>query len=148
MTLYFDTSALVKLFSKEQGSEYIQKQVLNAENEIWVLELANIELICAIYRKYRNREIPDFNLEPILSAIDRQFQSLNSIALASDIVNESHALMTQFGKNHGLRTLDALQIAGFSLFAEPHWKFVSADKNQLDVVEQLHYEIISVKNYV
>jgi hypothetical protein len=83
-------------------------------------------------------------LEPILSAIDRQIQSLNIIPLVSDIVNESCLLMAQFGKKHGLRTLDALQIAGFSLFAEPQWKFVSADRNQLDVVEQLDYEIISV----
>lgn len=144
MTLYFDTSALVKLFSKEQGSEYVQQQVLRSENDIWVLELANIELICAIYRKYRNREISESKLEPILSAIDRQIQSLNIIPLASDIVNESCLLMKQFGKNYGLRTLYALHIAGFSLFAEQHWKFVSADRNQLEVVERLNYEVISV----
>ena len=34
MTLYFDTSELVKLFSKEQGSEYVQQQVLRSENDI------------------------------------------------------------------------------------------------------------------
>ena len=109
-----------------------------------MLELANIELICAIYRKYRNREISESKLEPILSAIDIQIQSLNIIPLASDIVSESCLLMKQFGKNYGLRTLDALHIAGFSLFAEQHWKFVSADRNQLEVVEQLNYEVISV----
>jgi uncharacterized protein len=144
MTLYFDTSALVKLFSRETGSASIQEMVLNPENEIWVLELANIELTCAVYRKLRNGEILKSNLEAILAAIDLQFQSMRTINLASDILTESRHLMAQFGAKYGLRTLDALHVAGFTLFAEPDWKFVSADKNQLNVVKQLQHHTITV----
>ena len=142
--LYFDTSALVKLFSDEQGSKLVRRLISNPSNAIWVLELALIEMICTVYRKHRNNEVHEDSLETILTAIEQQFRSFRVIPLASDVVAESKELMKQFGSKFGLRTLDALHIAGFSLFAEPEWTFVSSDKNQLHVVEQLDYPIISV----
>jgi predicted nucleic acid-binding protein len=144
MTLYFDTSALVKLFSDEQGSKLVRRLISNPSNAIWVLELALIEMICTVYRKHRNNEIHEDSLETILTAIEQQFRSFRVIPLASDVFAESKELMKQFGSKFGLRTLDALHIAGFSLFAEPEWTFVSSDKNQLHVVEQLDYQIVSV----
>lgn len=142
--LYFDTSALVKLFSDEQGSKLVRRLISNPSNAIWVLELALIEMICTVYRKHRNNEVHEDSLETILTAIEQQFRSFRVIPLASDVVAESKELMKQFGSKFGLRTLHALHIAGFSLFAEPEWTFVSSDKNQLHVVEQLDYPIISV----
>jgi predicted nucleic acid-binding protein len=56
MNLFFDTSALVKLFSNEEGSEAVKKLVTNPSNTINVLDLALIELHSAIHRKYRNNE--------------------------------------------------------------------------------------------
>lgn len=142
--LYFDTSALVKLFSDEQRSKLVRRLISNPSNAIWVLELALIEMICTVYRKHRNNEVHEDSLETILTAIEQQFRSFRVIPLASDVVAELKELMKQFGSKFGLRTLDALHIAGFSLFAEPEWTFVSSDKNQLHVVEQLDYPIISV----
>src|SRR5690606_14052677 len=144
MMLYFDTSALVKLFSDEQGSKLVRRLISNPSNAIWVLELALIEMICTVYRKHRNNEVHEDSLETILTAIEQQFRSFRVIPLASDVVAESKELMKQFGSKFGLRTLDALHIAGFSLFAEPEWTFVSSDNNQLHVVEQLDYQIVSV----
>jgi len=144
MTLYFDTSALVKLFSDEQGSKLVRQIISNPFNEIWVLELALIEILSAVYRKRRNDEIPEGKLEAILIAIEQQFRSFRIVPLASDILEETKVLMKQFGGEFGLRTLDALHIAGFILFAEPRWKFVSSDKNQIDVVAALNYQTIAV----
>src|SRR5690606_39458060 len=98
-----------------------------------LLELALIEMICTVYRKHRNNEVHEDSLETILTAIEQQFRSFRVIPLASDVVAESKELMKQFGSKFGLRTLDALHIAGFSLFAEPEWTFVSSDKNQLQI---------------
>jgi len=44
MNLFFDTSALVKLFSNEQGSETVKELVTNPANPIYALDLAVIEL--------------------------------------------------------------------------------------------------------
>jgi uncharacterized protein len=76
MSHYLDTSALVKLFSTEPGSEKIKELVNNPENEIWVLELALIELLSAVFRKYRNNEIDERKLSQIQKAIESQIDML------------------------------------------------------------------------
>jgi predicted nucleic acid-binding protein len=65
MIYYFDNSALVWLFNNEQGSTHVQEIVNNSANDIWVLELAMIELMRAVYRKYRNNEIREADLDKI-----------------------------------------------------------------------------------
>ena len=47
MNLFFDTSALVKLFRKEEGSEVVTKLITAQENEVWILELVRIEFFSA-----------------------------------------------------------------------------------------------------
>jgi len=137
MNLYFDTSALVKLFSKEDGSEKV-KEIINNENyKIWVLDLAQLELFSAIYRKFRNNVLAEDSLKPLQEAIRQQFVFFNVMPMASDVVEEARTLIDQFGKVHGLRTLDALHIAGFMLISESDWAFVSSDKNQVSVIELL-----------
>ncbi len=144
MIYYFDTSALVKLFSIEAGSKQVKEIVNNGANEIWVLELALIELTSAVYRKFRNNEIREADLEKIQDAIKNQFNSFSIVPLAVDIVNETLELIERFGKDYGLRTLDAMHIAGWTLVARDDWHFVTSDKNQLTVMELMHFKTISI----
>ncbi len=144
MICFFDTSALVKLFSLEDGSEKVKGIILDPNNEIWVLELAMVELISAVFRKYRNDEIKESHLEKIQLAIERQFEMFNIVPMAGDLMNETKALIKQFGKAHGLRTLDALHIAGWLTVAEHDWRFVSSDRNQIKVIGKLNYETLEI----
>ena len=144
MILYFETSALVKLFSRETGSEQVKALISDTSNQVWVLELALVELICAVYRKFRNHEFSEEVLEPVQEKIKKQFELFNVIPLDSDIIEESQLLIEQFGKVSGLRTLDALHIAGFRIMAGSPWHFVSADKNQLQGVKLLNCQTISI----
>ena len=142
--LFFDTSALVKLFSNEEGSETVKQLVTNPSNDIFVLELALIELQSAIYRKFRNNEIPEENLEKIQHAVENQFDYFITVPMGSDIMQEALYLIKNFGKIYGLRTLDALHVAGWRIMSEPGWTFVSSDKNQINVVGLLNYKTITV----
>lgn len=36
MNCFFDTSALAKLFQKEEGSDFVEKLINAPENEIWI----------------------------------------------------------------------------------------------------------------
>ncbi len=144
MILFFDTSALVKLFSNEAGSDTVKKLVSDPNNEVWVLELALVEILCAIYRKARNKEIQQENLSAIHQALEQQFDFFTVIPMASDVVRESDILMRTYGLNFGLRALDALHIAGFNIVADKDWTFISADKNQLSIARKLNYEVIGV----
>lgn len=144
MTLFFDTSALVKMFSIEDGSEIVKKLITNPSNSFNVLDLALLELHSAVYRKYRNKTIPEENLEKIQNAIEEQMTYFNIFPIGSDIMGEALELIKKYGKDYGLRTLDALHVAGWKIIAEPDWIFVSSDNNQLNVVSQMNYKTIVV----
>ena len=57
MNLFFDTSALVKFFHEEDGTDRVTMWITSPDNEIWVSEIAHLEFISVVYRRFRNGEI-------------------------------------------------------------------------------------------
>lgn len=143
MTYFFDTSALVKIFSRESGSEKIQKIVTNEDSLCWISDLAFVELYSALCRKLRNIEINNKQFEVAVKGIREQLDNFKIYPLAHPVVEESLRLLQDYGKNYGLRTLDALHIASWILCSEDDWIFVSADEIQLKVVKKLKGNIIN-----
>lgn len=45
MILFFDTSALVKVFHEEKGSEVVTSLIKAKDNEVWISELGRIEFL-------------------------------------------------------------------------------------------------------
>ena len=56
MKYYFDTTALVKIYHREIGSDQVIG-IYNGEDNITISELGAIEFISTIHRKHREREI-------------------------------------------------------------------------------------------
>lgn len=56
MNYYIDTSSLMKLYHKEDGTQNIIN-LYNSDSNIIISELAKIEFISTIHRKYREEEI-------------------------------------------------------------------------------------------
>lgn len=50
MILFFDTSALVKFFHNEEGTEVVTELINSQENEIWISELVRLEFVSALHR--------------------------------------------------------------------------------------------------
>ena len=65
MILFFDTSALVKFFHEEKGSEVVTRLILSEDNEIWISVLARIEFLSALYRRLQNMTSEDVTPKPI-----------------------------------------------------------------------------------
>ena len=145
MNCYFDTSALAKLFlENEDGSETVTKLVNNSANIVWVLELARIEFHSAVYRRYRTGELNDAMLQIVLGGFDEQFRMFRIEPMTSVLVNEANALLQRYGKKEGPRTLDALQLGGFSLIAEKDdWCFVCADYALCRIADLAGYVVIN-----
>lgn len=137
MNYFFDSSALVKLFSEEEGSEEVKAMVDKWDNKIWISDLLRVELHSALCRKFRNNEFTEKELNIVQNAIDDQLNFFNEIYMAGDIVREASLLISNFGKKFGLRTLDALHIACWNLHSEDNWLFVTSDEIQRKVVSDL-----------
>jgi len=127
MNIFFDTSALVKFFHEEEGTASVTELIANPENKTYVSDLARIEFISALHRRYRRKEIGDEALEEALQAFDEEYSSFYVEPMSHMIVQEAEELQLHYGKNHGLRTLDAIQLATFLLLRDKDWLFVSSD---------------------
>jgi uncharacterized protein with PIN domain len=77
MKLYFDTSALVKFFHEERGSSEVTAWVEDPQNEIWLMALARLEFSCVLFRRFRNNEIDELNLNRALSAFEKQLAAFD-----------------------------------------------------------------------
>ena len=144
MHFFFDTSALVKLFSDEQGSSIVRDRVDNTENTIWVSDLVRVEIHSAILRKFRNNDINSVELDSILKGIDEQLRFFQEIYMAGDIVAEASMLVQTFGKVYGLRTLDAIHLACWQLHADKTCRFVTSDRVQAEVVKEMEGKVVLV----
>ncbi len=144
MNLFFDTSALVKFFHEEEGTERVTNLILDRNNQIWILELAKLEFKSSVFRRFRNRELTEEQLEQALTSFDNQLADFNVEPLARAVLDEADSLLKEYGKIHGLRTLDALHLGAFRLISEEHdWFFVASDNNLCDVTEAMGFEIIN-----
>ena len=133
MNLFFDTSALVKLFHEEQWSRRVTQLITSRENQIWVSDLVRVEFVSALSRRFRNNEIDDARLDQALSGFEQQLVAFKVEPLGHSSIREAEALLKQYGKVYGLRTLDALHLGVFSLISDKDWFFVAADQKLCEV---------------
>ncbi len=129
MNLFFDSSALVKLFHEEDGTAQVTEWVEDPANVIWILDLARLEFASALHRRFRNHEIEEQGLSAALMAFSEQVTSFNVEPMRQSVVDEAEELLNQHGKVMGLRTLDALHLGAFLLISEEDWWFVAADQD-------------------
>jgi predicted nucleic acid-binding protein len=143
MNVFFDTSALVKFFNVEQGTERVTELILNRRNRIFISELARLEIYSALYRKFRNHQIDNVQLNEAISGFNDQLVQFNLESMNQLILDEAGVMLQNFGKNYGLRTLDAIHLATFSLIAEKSWVFVCSDDILGKVVKELGFKLIN-----
>lgn len=128
MNFFFDTSALVKFFHVEDGTDVVTQLIEGTASGIFVSDLARLEFISALYRRYRNNTIDEVRLRSAITNFEKQLLSFSVEPLNQLVIDESGLLLKKYGKLYGLRTLDALHLGTFNLISEYGWCFVTADR--------------------
>lgn len=70
MNLFFDTSALVKYFHPEAGTEQVTALIQDEANTIWLSELARLAFFSALFRRFRARELDEKQLATVLASFE------------------------------------------------------------------------------
>ena len=143
MNLIFDTSALVKFFHEEQGTETVSKLILDSNNDVWILELARLEFISAVFRRFRTGELDEERLNTAINSFEKQLERFNVEPLGRAVLEEAVSLIKSRARIQGLKALDALHLGAFSLIYEEDWAFVAADSTLCGVAESLDYPTIN-----
>jgi len=128
---YWDTSAIVKVYHREEGSDRAMQmfsEVLSGEKKGAVAYVCLMETISAFTR--RRKELKG-NYEAIVARILQDMRdNLSIVALEEEIMESAMKLII----NHGLKTLDSIHLAT-ALFLKKHTSedvaMISADRELL-----------------
>lgn len=130
MIFYFDTSALVKKYVWETGSQRVVDLWEQAE-EITISKVGYAETLATFHRKKREGEIAAKQLKKISSSFRNDWKSF----IRMDVSGELEKLVDRLVAKYPLRGFDAIHLAS-SLSLKKLFKsqlaFVAADRRLLD----------------
>lgn len=108
---YLDTSALVKLYVRELGTErMLQLAGRTAGHQLAVLSLSQVEIRSALRRRERGGEIARKVADELLANFQRHLESRFLRQVLTDAMLDAACALVD---KHGLSALDAVQLAGY-----------------------------------
>jgi hypothetical protein len=131
--IYFlDTSALVKRYLMESGSDTV-RALFRRRHRIVVSRIAYAELIAAIARASREGVITETARNSVFSRIDNDFSALEVTELRRALMETIPRLVLR----HPLRAYDAVQLASALLWKERRTvvEFWGADNRLLEAAQ-------------
>ena len=135
-TYYLDTSALVKRYAHERGTDWmVSLLTLTFQHDVYTVRLTGPEMVAALFRKARTGEISQSEAIRAANKFRADWQRLYQIIEVSvDIADRAMSLVAK----HALRGYDAVHLAAAVSLQEtrrdmelPPLTFISADDNQL-----------------
>lgn len=113
MNIFLDTSALIKLYHFETGSDKLRLFLQSYSNDLilTISDISRIEFHSAIMKKVRIDEITSSDIEQIFSLFDEDLSYFNIVTIDSSIIDLSIELIDKFSGSVNLRTLDSVQLA-------------------------------------
>ena len=129
---YFDTSALIKLYIDETGSDWVQTIYDKQSEKIIFAKIGIVETAAALTRRERMNEItPELQKSLYSKMLEDANNRFQVIAVADEIIYSAAALT----QRHPLRGYDAVHLAAalelnryFELNRTTPITFVSADE--------------------
>ena len=134
MALYLDSSVLVKLLSREEGSERAKAKFVE-ETTVATSRISLLEVTAALWRKRRQKDLQESIFRKALREVDQIFGQLIQIEWIDEVSQQALLLL----RKHPLRTLDAIHLAS-AVFLKDRLAeaviFAAADHRLLLTAEQ------------
>jgi len=139
MRVFFDTSALVKRYVEEEGSEQVRTLCAEAD-ALGVSVLVVPELISTLCRLVREGRLSSEDYQSIKSAVKADLSDADLCDLSQDVFRQALRCL----EYHPLRALDALHV-GSALIYQPDL-FVSADRRQAEAADREGLAVVYLSN--
>jgi predicted nucleic acid-binding protein len=107
-TVYFDTSALVKHYISEVGSDWVRALLTHQAPTVFTSLLSNIEGVCTFARRQREGMLSAEDHRQLLTVFDYDFTYRYNILGVEPLVMDTARRMAN---QHPLRAYDAVQLA-------------------------------------
>jgi uncharacterized protein len=137
MNLFLDSSALVKLYHSETGTDRLSALLATNADDL-ILTIADISLLefhSAVLKRVRIKEVSIKTAKTILTAFENDLAMFNVVEVDSETKQIAKGLLLQEAAKRNFGTLDALQLsAALSVDSVlPVDWFVAADKALLNI---------------
>ncbi len=106
--VYFDTSALVKHYITEVGSDWVRALLMNQAPAVFTSLLTSIEGVCTFARRRREGMLSSEDHRQLLTVFDYDFTYRYNILGVEPMVMDTARRMAN---SHPLRAYDAVQLA-------------------------------------
>jgi len=108
LAYFLDSSALVRFYVQESGSNWVRSLTDLDENLIYVVSLAKVETISALTRRLRRGDITEAEFDQACNEAVADFVNHFRVVDLTNAIIEDAAMLA---RKHGLRAYDAVQLA-------------------------------------
>ena len=147
---FFDTSALVKRYHDEVGTEAVDEAFDDEDAFCLISDLTVIECHSAFAKKVRTQEIGEedyqVTMQRLMQDIDRDLLRLRT--LGEQEKKQALSFLRSYGTSHGLRTLDALQCAVLHNVERPVDGVYCADRRLNSVLDAEGLAVLNPEDLV
>lgn len=141
MIYFFDTSALVKYYTNEIGSEQVTAIIQDSETYVFISELTCIEIKSSFATKCRTGQITQQEWKVATQSFDDSLANFYIEPINTIICRNAEQLIQTFAIQYALRTLDAIQLATYQQLVYPTVILASADERLNALARELTHVI-------
>ena len=130
MIYFFDTSALIKNYIEEPGTDNVAS-IFDKADEIFVSEICIIESISTIRRIYEENKITKKDYENLKEEIKKDNQYFSRIS-----IENVYSIAEKLIDKYQLKSLDSIQLGSMILLRNQIDYFVCCDKKLLEAANK------------
>lgn len=135
--VFLDSSALVKVVVDEEDTE-LASSIVEEADRIFCSQLAYVEVLSALARRRRNRELSDDSFKQAAVVLEHRWASLTTIAVTEPRIRSAAALVSRYP----LSGADAVHLASaYSIHASDALVFVTWDRRQARAASDLGFTV-------
>jgi predicted nucleic acid-binding protein len=142
--IYFDSSALVKRYLKEIGTEVVNSLIFSSEEKA-TSKLSYPEILSAFARKHRANEIGNGVLHSAVNKFESDWPQLYVIEFSNEMLQP----IKQLSQKYPLRAADTVHLAS-ALWLRSSTKvdvtFVASDSRLLEAARRENLQIVNPLN--
>ena len=145
MAYFFDSSAVIKIYHKETGTEKVD-EIVDGSGEIYISSLALIETIATLRRKVKERKLTLNRFSKLKSAFLYDVEKRYTLIPIEDSLVVDALYLAE---KYAMKSLDSLQLASALKIksVEEEIIFVSADLQLLKFAQKENFKIFNPEKY-
>ncbi|MBI4310094.1 MAG: type II toxin-antitoxin system VapC family toxin [Candidatus Omnitrophica bacterium] len=140
MILYCDSSALIKLYLREDGSPYVIGLCEKAQEKV-ISAVGYAEVCSGIYRKGRSGDLTASSRHKAIRDLDRDWRAIIKVNLSDEVNQIAKRILSR----NPLRAFDALHLASALYFQKKSASdicFLSFDERQKAAASYEHLTVV------